>query len=376
MRTRCLGWIYLVCLSGFVVFAQQTGHAWQSNAPVPVGATDHRIDLDVVVTDKSGHPVPGLQQQDFALLDNKLPQTTVSFRAVQGASATADPPLEVILLVDEVNAAFASVGSERQEIEKFLGQNGGELPRPMSIVYLSDSGATIGNTPSQDGKALIASLNQNATHLRSIGRSQGFYGAVDRLQLSLRALGQLAEYEAPRPGRKLVIWISPGWPLLSGPEELTSKAQQDLFHYVVAISDGLRPAGITLYNIDPLGMSDAAGVRTSYYKEFLKGVPSARQVQVGNLALQVLATQSGGRVLNSSNDIAGEIATCIADANAYYVLSFDGAPGDGPNEYHALQIKMDKPGLTARTRAGYYAQPEHPAHRGDVIPLPAVAPNK
>ncbi len=44
---------------------------------------------------------------------------------------------------------------------------------------------------------------------------------------------------------------------------------------------------------------------------------------------------------------------------AFYVLSFDGLPGDGPNEYHALEIKIDKPGLTARTRSGYYAQPEH-----------------
>ena len=83
----------------------------------------------------------------------------------------------------------------------------------------------------------------------------------------------------------------------------------------------------------------------------------ARQVQIGNLALQVLAAQSGGRVLNSDNDVAGEIATCVADANAFYVLSFDGLPGDGPNEYHALEIKIDKPGLTARTRSGYYAQP-------------------
>jgi hypothetical protein len=31
--------------------------------------------------------------------------------------------------------------------------------------------------------------------------------------------------------------------------------------------------------------------------------------------------------------------------------------GDGPNEYHALEMKFDKPGLKALTRTGYYAQP-------------------
>jgi hypothetical protein len=78
---------------------------------------------------------------------------------------------------------------------------------------------------------------------------------------------------------------------------------------------------------------------------------------MGDVALQVLAAQSGGRVLNSSNDVAGEILACIADANASYILSFGSLAGNGPDEYHALDIKIDKPGLAARTRSGYYAQP-------------------
>jgi VWFA-related protein len=379
MSTRCLGWIHLFCVFCFPAFAQQNGHAERSEAlaSVPGGTANHLITLDVVAADKSGHALPGLQQQDLTLLDNKQPQKIISFHAVEGATAAADPPVEVILLIDEVNTSFTNVGIEREQIEKFLRQNDGELVRPVSIVFLADSGAMIGNTPSRDGKALIMDLNQNKNRLRITGRAQGFYGAVDRLQLSLRTLGQLAEYEATRPGRKLVVWISPGWPLLSGPGvELSSKDQQWLFNSIVLLSDGLRRARITLYNVDPLGTADAAGLRSSYYKDFLKGVSAARQVLPGNLALQVLASQSGGRVLNSSNDIAGEIATCIADANAFYVLSFDGAAGDGPNEYHALEIKIDKPGLAARTRSGYYAQPEHPGRRKGVLDSPALRSDK
>jgi hypothetical protein len=94
------------------------------------------------------------------------------------------------------------------------------------------------------------------------------------------------------------------------------------------------------------------------YMQFSKGVKSVRQAEYGHLALQVLAYQSGGRVFNSGNDLASEIAKCVADANAFYVLSFHGVAGDGLDEYHALEIKIDKPGLAARTRSGYYAQPE------------------
>jgi VWFA-related protein len=319
---------------------------------------DRHITLDVVVTDKSGKPVSGLQEQDFTLLDNKQPQKIVSFEAVQGPGAKTDPPVEIVLLVDEVNANFSNVSFERAQIEKYLRRDGGELPRPVSLAVLSDSGIAMSNVITQDGNALATELTQNKAGLRSITRSQGVYGASDRVGLSLHALQELADYETPRPGRKLVIWISPGWPLLSGPREsLSSKQQQSLFGSVVGLSDSLRRARITLDSIDPLGTADAGGFRTSYYEEFVKGVKKERQVQVGNLGLQVIAAQSGGRVLNSDNDVASEIASAAADANAFYVLTFDGLAGDGPNEYHALEIKLDKSGLKALTRTGYYAQP-------------------
>jgi VWFA-related protein len=358
MRIRCGGWIFVFCLFFVSGLAQQNGPAAQSEPPafVPLRSADNRITLDVVVTDKSGRPLPGLQQQDFTLLDNKQPAKIVSFQAVQGGAATADPPVEVILLIDDVNTSPSQVAFARDQIERFLQRDGGRLARPVSTVIFTDSGITIVDTSSRDGNAVIADLREKKTGLRSIVRSSD-YGASVRVELSLNSLQQLTHYEAPRPGRKLVVWISPGWPLVSAP--LTSKQEQDVFNHIVAFSDRLRQAGIALYEIDPLGVADAAGSRTSLYQDFLKPVRKAREAQFGNLGLQVLAAQSGGRVLNSSNDVAGEIEACVADANSFYVLSFDGLPGDGPNEYHALEVKIDKPGLKARTRSGYYAQPGH-----------------
>ena len=339
-----------------VVFASLFFGLVTAQDVTPPATRNRQLTLDVVVTDKSGKPIPGLQQQDFTLLDNKRPQKLQSFKAV-GGSAT-EPPVEVILVVDEVNTAFIRVAYERDQIGRFLKRNGGELAQPVSLAILSDKGLAIGSTVSRDGNVLATELNDAKNGLRTITRTQGFYGAGDRLELSLRALRELADYETPRPGRKFVIWISPGWPLLSGPRvELTQKDQQRFFGFAVDFSGVLRRAGITLYSIDPLGTSDSGGLRTTYYEAFLKGVKKPGQVQIGNLALQVLAQQSGGRVLNSNNDVEGEIATCVSDASAFYEVTFEGLPGDGPNEYHALEMKVEKPGLTARTRTGYYAQP-------------------
>ncbi len=349
MNIRSRAWIYLLCLVPFRGFAQ-------TPLAAPTGA-NRLITLDVAVTDKSGKPIPGLQQQDFTLLDNKQPTKILSFNAVQGGAATADPPVEVILLVDEVNTAFRGVSYARQEIGKFLGRNGGQLERPTSLAFLSDTGVASTST-SQDGNVLVGEMNQNKNGLRIIGRTQGVYGAGDRVQLSLGALEQFANYESARPGRKLVIWLSPGWPLLTGPRiELSSKDQQRLFSLIVALSDALRQARIAIYSIDPQGLGDVGGLRELRYEGYVKGVKKASQVNIGNLALQVLAEQSGGRVFNYDNDITSEIATSVADADAFYVLTFEALPGDGPDEYHTLEVKLDKPGLKARTRAGYYAQP-------------------
>jgi hypothetical protein len=104
-------------------------------------------------------------------------------------------------------------------------------------------------------------------------------------------------------------------------------------------------------------LADAGGGRTSDYKEFLKGVVSYEPVLPGDLALPVLAVQSGGRVFNSNNDLEVALAHCAMDANAFYVLSFDTARADRPDEYHSLAVTVDKPGIEARTRTGYYAQP-------------------
>jgi VWFA-related protein len=358
MRLGLRTTIALSCLLPFVgfagwVFAQQTSSPSEASA---APTSDHRIWLDVVVTDKSGNPVSGLQQQDFTILDSKQPDAILSFSATDAASKAADP-VQVIFLVDAVNIGVESLGVERTQLDKFLRRDGGQLQLPTAMFVFTDR-ATQAQSATRDGNVLADFLNSDKTGLRTIDRSQGFYGAADRLNLSLRALEQLTAYAGKQPGRKLLIWISAGWPLLSGPSvQLTEKNQEWLFNTIVESSRALREARVTLYSVDPLGLADAATSREFFYEEFLKGVPSANKVQSGNLALQVLATQSGGRVLNSSNDIAKLIADCLLDAKAYYTLSFDAPPADRPNEYHSLQVKVDKRGLIARTRTGYYAEP-------------------
>jgi VWFA-related protein len=320
----------------------------QTISPAPAS----RIYLDVVVTPKSGPPVANLQQQDFIILDNKTQQHVTSFQAFSGSQ----DPIHVILVIDAVNSSYQGIAFQRGEIDKFLRANSGRLAEPMALAFFTDTGTQIQQGFSTDGNALSASLDQYTIGLRNIRRSSQ-YGGSDRLQLSMNALREIAAQEANLPGRKLIFWMSPGWPLLSGPGiELDSKQQNQIFATIVNFSTQLRQARTTLYSIDPLGTGEGLG-RTFYYQGFVKGVGKASQATLGDLSLQVLATQTGGLALSSSNDVVALLQRCLADTEAYYGLSFDPAPADHRDEYHHLEIQLTKPGLTARTRQGYYAQP-------------------
>jgi VWFA-related protein len=348
MANRCGVWFILISFSTFNGFSQG-----------PAGNGDRTITLNVVVADKSGKAVSGLQQQDFTVREDKKLQNITAFEAVQGVDPKSGPSVEIILLMDDVNTKILRVAYEQEQVKKFLQRDGGHLSRPVMLAFLSDKGITTDNEPILDGNALVADLDRNPPSLRTVNRrTQGVYGAGDQLQISINALDQLITAEAAKPGRKLVIWISPGWPYLTGPRvQLSSKEQLNLFNEIVKISESLQKADMTIYSVDPLGTSDAVGVQTTYYEDFTKGVKKPSQAQFGDLALQAIAVQSGGRVLSGGNDIAGEIATSAADASNYYVLKFEGAPADGPSDYHTIDVKISKPGLKTITRNGYYAQP-------------------
>jgi len=323
------------------------------NNGVASAADNGAITLDVVVEDKSGAPVGGLEPGDFKLLDNKLPRDLASVQAVNGMRANADPPVEAIVVIDAINSTFLSVSNARQWVANFLKENGGELALPTSLVVLTDHSMARQKNPSRDGKVLLEFLDSNATGLREIKRAQGWEGALEREQASLSMLDSLAAEEQKRPGRKLLIWVSPGWHLISNYSWNGSpKDQEILFESIVSASTELRAARMTVYSINPAGVGRGQWA----YQSYMKGVDSPRHADFGSLMLQVLAAQTGGQVLEGNNDLASLIDRCIADAKAYYVLTFHPGPAAHANEYRSLAVEVDKPGLKARTRTGYYAQ--------------------
>jgi VWFA-related protein len=324
----------------------------QQKLPTPASPTN-RITLDVVVTPKHGKaPVAGLAPGDFTVLDNGVPQKITTFSAMSGQAAQ----IEVVLVIDAVNTYHQAIAYERREIDRFLRANGGHLAHPTQLAVFTDKGTQIQNGFSTDGNALSKALDRFEVGMRSIPRSAGFYGAGERLALSIKALRMLTQREARYPGRKLILWISPGWPTFSGRAmRLSDSQRRGTFGTITDLSTELRKGRITIYSIDPLGLKDAGSAHMWAYEEFLDGVRSSNDAEYGDLALQVLAVQTGGQAFNSSNDVTAMLQKAVADTSAYYEFSFDPAEGE-PDEYHKIEVKISRPGLTARTRTGYYSR--------------------
>jgi VWFA-related protein len=343
--------------------------ASQPNSAPPSDLTEGLINLDVVVTDTTGKPVSGLSPANFRLVENGQPNKILSFHSFDGISAQPTPPVEVILLLDTLNLPRELASHERDELERYLHLNDGHLSQPTAIFGLSEGGARWIAQSSQNGNELAAAIatNQEIAMVRPLRGNPAapFIGAADPPALTaLKTLGAIATAERQVPGRKLLVWVGPGWSAGSSKyfegtgtyhEEYlgTKKLKQNLFDRICWFSALLRESRTALYTL-------SVGETTPSARPDLTeigGVKSLTDASSIYLYRKVLAMQSGGRVLPPDNDLAGQINSCVKEAGIFSTLSFDPMPADRPHEYHSLKVLIDKRGLTARTTTGYYDEP-------------------
>jgi VWFA-related protein len=229
----------------------------------------HRIILNVRVADASGKPQPDLNEADFTLYDNDQPRKLVSFRSVDANAGGA----HVILVIDAVNNFTRQIHFFEREVESFLKEGADPLPVPVAIGVFSGYGINVGQS-SRDRNTLLAELASTAPDLRATGcitqqdqparmnapfTAGGVGGARaqsaqeltcknDRFVQSVNAISQLARKEVDVPGRLVLIWLGPGWPMLTDrafapdPPDL----KRNFFEQLVVLSTALREAQVTM----------------------------------------------------------------------------------------------------------------------------------
>jgi hypothetical protein len=79
-----------------------------------------------------------------------------------------------------------------------------------------------------------------------------------------------------------------------------------------------------------------------------------------DLALQRFTQETGGKSFWGRNDLDSEVARSMADGGRYYTVSYSPANRNFDGKFRMISVKINRPGLKARTRAGYFAVPDSP----------------
>ncbi|MFN2975202.1 VWA domain-containing protein [Terriglobus aquaticus] len=299
----------------------------------------------------NGSGADALRQGDLTLLDNGTPVPVQSLLPPHAGNV----PTHVILVIDDVNARATTVAYERSELKKFLTRNDGQLRVPLTIAVMTDTKMDIQPGFSQDGNAINQALQKYPIGLHEIRRDSQ-YGGQDRTNICLGSLRQLVQYASTIPGHKLILFLSPGWPLLSGPRiQLTAKEQRGIYQSVAELQDSMLQADITLDMLNPFGPNESVG-RSDYYQAFLKSAKKPGDVDIADLSLQVLATHNGGEVQQGSNDIDRMVDHALSEMDSRYTVSFTPAPAEAPNGFHSLKAQVNRPGVTVRMPDEYYTR--------------------
>jgi VWFA-related protein len=324
--------------------------------------------LDAVVTDKKGNLVLDRSQDDFTIIEDRVPQVIRSFEppsahtmpanvvvnGIQDLKKIGDAPVTVLVL-DELNTRFEDMTYVRNAMIKYLAAQPAVLKQPTLLLVATNTRFLQMHDYTQDRDELISEIKHSVPeypYKMMSGKGGAF--TVERMAQGLTSLEQIAQASAGTPGRKNVIWVGNGFPSVDI-SVLDAKTTETIQSAIKQSTDMLLAARITMYTIDPTLNSTVTFEIETPSDLDLAETDTGRDPFAGLVQFSNLASATGGRVFLSRNDINNEIAEGISAGSNYYTLSY--VPlnrTDDVTKYRNIRIVMKDPNLHATTRDGYY----------------------
>jgi VWFA-related protein len=370
------------------------------------------IQIDAVVTDKAGHPIVDLQPSDFEVFESGRKQTISHFVYVKtgqgptsggNAALAAAPqtiePRTVVIVVDDLSLSLHSSVLARKALEKLVKTRLEPTDR-VAILKVSGGARTtpFSSDPAELGKQ-VAQVRYNINNRRPWNQRENFFDqsrnnagrnpddvswnsflAVDSLSLLKATVDALRAV----PGRKALIFVSEGFPLLIS-DDRSRRLESRTFLALDAVYDdmGIRAAlnglidlanraSVVIYSIDPGGLTTgSAGLEVGNAEASSSGatgqlpqpVQVAQSMALDHLAQQdsliELAEATGGIAVHDQNDISVGLQRVLADHAGYYLIGYEPQAATfarSPNgiEFHKVKVEVTRPGLRVRSRRGFY----------------------
>jgi len=299
---------------GFLLARARLPDGEMSEAAVAMGQEGFgdRVEVDLVqlptvVRDRRGHPVVGLERDDFRVREEGRAQSLRAF------GSAADTPLAVGLAVDVSTSVEGDLPLIKSAAIRFLRK----------VLRPEDRGQLVAFA----GRPwLVAPLGRDLERLVEAIEALPMDASTalhDAVMLSLFHLRGVS-------GRKAVVLLTDGRDTVSRHSSLQSL-------------ELARRCGIPVYVL-ALGSSD----------------PRSRATRLHRLELANLATTTGGRLylMRSLDQLAPAYDEIAEELRSQYQLSYASdqeAPATAG--WRRVEVDVIRPGLTARTVAGYFKEP-------------------
>jgi len=376
------------------------------------------VQIDVLVTDKSNHPVTGLNREDFEIYDNNKPQHITHF-AYENASATsvssptrapsvlprtitaAEVKRVIAFVVDTLHMKPESVYRTRQMLEKFLESQ--MQPGDLVVILPTAGGSGLLQQFTTDQRMLRRAIDRlrpffftnDTTPHRSLdspfGQNRGVGGPggmntggrtpggrqqprfpqlghdVDPLEeadvrATLASLNNLVNSMRQLPGRKLALLVSEGMRIFQTDTSIQLHETTDLAARANVVFYTVDPRGL-----DPLSINAADDVGDQDPLDFLNS--KRDDFRESQDSLNAIALDTGGKFFRDNNDIKRGLTQMLEENSGYYVLGFQPEAAKWDGKYHKIKVAVrGRTDLTVSFRKGYIAADENPKAKENVDP--------
>jgi VWFA-related protein len=349
---------------------------------------------------------PAMQPVDATPKDKKLQQVLPPVQLhPENISRT------IAIVVDDLGLSFESINYVREAIKKFVD----EQMQPGDLVAIIKTGGGIGVLQqfTYDKRQLYAAIKQlrysflnragvsafdpvsNVDPKISSGRDNTviFDSDIEESRRTfftvgtLGAVNQVVNGLKQLPGRKAVVLFSDGFQLYQ-PDNPNNYKVEEAFR---RLTDLANRAAVVTYTIDVRGLQTLGITAADNFNDFssiqrgnlplsggsaprlqdrITGTLDARRdaYYTNQQGLKYLAEATGGFF---TIDVKNGIKQVLEEQDGYYLIGYDPDEstfdGKGRRTLHKLSVKVRRPGLSARTRGGFFGFPDEPRKEAPVI---------
>ena len=389
--------------------------AGQQQIPSPVfRSTVNLVLVDVVVRDRKGAIVTGLNRNDFELIEDGKPQqiVTFAFEQIEGntppidrgtllagaagavprvsapaaatVTATAATPLTSEDVVGHrlLTLLFDTSSMQPEDVQKAAGEAikwVDEKMTPADLVAVATIGSSLQvlsdftSSKEQVHAVLQAFSAADGTAYTSVDAStaasdEAVASATDEAattdvsaqeldtfnnDVRLRALKTLAEALAPIQQKKAILYFSSGMQRNGTDNQVELRA---------AVNAAVR-ANVAIYPVDSRGLQ--AIVPGGSARQGSRGGIGAfngsavtnqfTQLAAQQETLTTLASDTGGTAFLDANDFGEAFGKVTRDISSYYILGYASTNPDKDGRYRRISVRLKNRDMKIEAREGYYA---------------------